>query len=131
MKIIDIAICIDNIDPKGMGRIRCVRYSDYVSEKEGAYNYNKWSEIDPFIAIPFLPTNINFIPEIGQAIKILNYDTDKELVNQEYIVGPFTTSFNFNTQKFTNQLENTTYGSTYRKTPKLFDFTISEDFDKR
>jgi hypothetical protein len=115
MKIIDIAICIDNIDPKGMGRIRCVRYSDYVSEKEGAYTYIKWSEIDPFIAIPFLPININYIPEIGQAIKIINYDTDKETVNQEYISGPFTTSFDFNNQKFTNQLENTTYGSTFRK----------------
>jgi hypothetical protein len=119
MKIIDIAICIDNIDPKGMGRIRCVRYSDYVSEKEGAYTYIKWSEIDPFIAIPFLPININFIPEIGQAIKIINYDTDKETINQEYISGPFTTSFDFNSQKFTNQLENTTYGSTYRKTQNI------------
>lgn len=119
MKIIDIAICVDNNDPKGMGRIRCVRYSDYVSEKEGAYNYNKWSEIDPFIALPFLPININFIPEIGQAIKIINYDTDKETINQEYISGPFTTSFNFNKQKFTNQLENTTYGSTYKPTPNI------------
>lgn len=119
MKIIDIGICIDNIDPKGMGRIRCVRYSDYVSEKEGAYNYNKWSEIDPFIASPFLPTNINFIPEIGQAIKIINYDTDKEMVNQEYITGPFSTSFNFNIQKFSNQLENTTYGTTFRKSPNI------------
>lgn len=119
MKLIDIAICVDNIDPKGMGRIRCVRYSDYVGEKEGAYDYNKWSEIDPFIASPFLPININFIPEIGQAIKIINYDTDKETVNQEYIAGPFTTSFNFNQQKFSNQLENTTYGATYKISPNI------------
>ncbi len=30
MKIIDIGVCIDNNDPKGMGRIRCVDYDDYV-----------------------------------------------------------------------------------------------------
>ena len=40
-KIIDIAICVDNVDPKGIGRIRCVRYNDYVGEKEGALKYEK------------------------------------------------------------------------------------------
>ena len=86
MKIIDIGICIDNVDPKGMGRIRCVRYSDYVGEKEKALTYEAWGKNDLFVAIPFLPTNINFIPEINQAVKILNYNTDKSNTNQEYIL---------------------------------------------
>jgi hypothetical protein len=110
MKIIDIAICVDNIDPKGMGRIRCVRYNDYVGEKENSIKYEKWSQNDPFIASPFLPNNINFIPENGQSVKLLNYNTDNENINLEYIAGPFTTQFDFNGQTFSQQIENTTYG---------------------
>ena len=53
MKIIDIAICVDNVDPKGIGRIRCVGYNDYVGEKERAVNYVEWDDKDPFVALPF------------------------------------------------------------------------------
>ena len=112
MKIIDIAICVDNIDPKGMGRIRCVRYNDYVGEKENSTKYEKWSQDDPFIASPFLPNNINFVPENGQSVKLLNYNTDNENINLEYVAGPFTTQFDFNGQTFSQQIENTTYGVT-------------------
>lgn len=110
MKIIDIAICVDNIDPKGIGRIRCIRYNDYVGEKEKALNYEKWGDLDPFIASPFLPNNINMIPEVGQSVKVLNYNVDKETVNQEYVAGPFTTMYDYNSQNFSQQIENTTYG---------------------
>ena len=121
MKIIDLGICIDNKDPKGIGRIRCVRFSDYVSEKEKADKYEPFSENDVFMAIPFLPTNINFIPEIDQSVKIINYNTDKENVNIEYIAGPFTTSFNFNDQSFSPQTTDTSYGRTIKPKNDLFD----------
>lgn len=121
MKIIDIGICIDNIDPRGLGRIRCVRFSDYVSEKEKAGDYEPFSDNDIFVANPFLPTNINFIPEIGQSVKILNYNTEKENVNQEYVAGPFTTTHNFNDQSFSPQTSDTTYGNSIKKTPNIFD----------
>lgn len=111
MKIIDLGICIDNVDPKGLGRIRFVRYSDYVGEKEKALTYEAWGKNDLFIANPFLPTNINFIPEINQAVKIMTYNTDKSNTNQEYIAGPFTTKFDFNSQTFSQQIDNTTYGN--------------------
>lgn len=110
MKIIDIAICVNNIDPKGIGRIRCIRYNDYVGEKEKALKYEEWDDIDPFVALPFLPSNINLIPEIGQSVKVINYNTDKETVNQEYISGPFTTMYDYNSQSFSQQIENTSYG---------------------
>jgi hypothetical protein len=119
MKIIDIGICTDNVDPKGIGRIRCVRYSDYVGEKEKALTYEKWDDKDTFVALPFLPSNINFIPEIGQAVKIINYNVDKEHVNQEYIAGPFTTMFDFNSQTFSQQVENTSYGVPYKNTADI------------
>jgi len=121
MKIIDIGICINNNDPLGLGRIRCVRYSDYVSEKEKADTYEPFSDNDIFVANPFLPTNINLIPEVDQAIKIINYNTDKENVNVEYIAGPFTTIHNFNDQSFSSQISNTTYGTSIKNKPGLFD----------
>lgn len=121
MKIIDIGICIDNIDPKGMGRIRVVRYSDYVSQKEKALDYEPWSKSDLFVANPFLPTNINFIPEIGQSVKLINYNADKVNVNVEYIAGPFTTSFDFNGQTFSQQIDNTTYGNANKERENIVD----------
>ena len=56
MKLIDIGICIDNNDPKGLGRIRCIRYSSYTGEVEKALDYNPWDDKDLFTASPFLPT---------------------------------------------------------------------------
>jgi hypothetical protein len=129
MKIIDIGICVDNRDPKGLGRIRCVRFSDYVSEKEKADSYEPFSEKDIFVAIPFLPTNINFIPEIDQAVKIINYNTRKENVNLEYVAGPFTTVHNFNDQSFSPQMSDTTYGNSIKKRGNIFD--SNENFIKK
>jgi hypothetical protein len=120
MKIIDIGICVDNIDPKGMGRIRYVRYSDYIGQKEKALNYEPWTKDDLFVATPFLPTNINFIPEIGQAVKVINFNTEKLNTNQEYIAGPFTTMFDFNSQTFSQQIDNTTYGNANKERDNIF-----------
>lgn len=120
MKIIDIGICIDNKDPKGIGRIRCVRYSDYVSEKERAMSYEPFSDKDPFVAIPFLPTNINFIPEEEQSVKLINYNTNTEHVNTEYVAGPFTTTHDFRGQTFSQQLTDTTYGIPFKDVPDIF-----------
>lgn len=119
MKIIDIGICVNNIDPKGIGRIRCIRYNDYVGEKEKSLTYEEWSDRDPFVASPFLPSNISMIPENGQAVKIINYSTDKETVNQEYIAGPFTSMYDYNSQTFSQQIENTTYGVAVKHKPDI------------
>lgn len=117
MKIIDIGKCINNIDPKGIGRIRFKRFNDFTSEKEKSLKYVEWDDRDPYLAIPFLPSNINMIPEIGQAVKIINYNPKKETVNQEYIAGPFNTMFDFGkiTQSFSQQIEETTYGVSVKK----------------
>ena len=121
MKIIDIAICVDNVDPLGIGRIRAIRYNDYIGEKERAMDYTPWGDRDPFICLPFLPPTINFIPSKQQAVKIINYNTTKETVNQEYIPGPFTTLHDFNSQTYSQQVENLSYGVTYKHSPAIFD----------
>ena len=119
MKLIDIGICIDNLDPKHMGRIRCVRYSSYTGDQEKAVDYNAWDDKDLFTANPFLPSNINFIPEIGQTVKILEYNSDKEYENVEYIAGPFTTMHDYNSQTHSAQVENTTYGIAAKHSPDI------------
>lgn len=121
MKLIELGICIDNVDPKGMGRIRCVRYSEYTGPKEMAMKYEPWGRNDLFIAGPFLPVNINFIPEIGQSVKIINYNRDTNVVNKEYIAGPFSTMHDFNSQTFSQQVENTTYGNVNKESPDIID----------
>jgi hypothetical protein len=111
MKVIDIGVCFENNDPKGLGRIRVIDYDDYVGGKSNIKEkYEPWGKDDPFLAIPFLPNNINFIPELKQTVKIIRYDTDKTTVNQEYIAGPFTTRFDFNSQTYNEQVADTSYG---------------------
>ena len=123
MKIIDIGQVIDNVDPKGIGRIRASRYNEKIGVVENSIKYTKWSKQDPFLCIPFLPNNINFIPEIGQSVKILNYDTEKDTVNKEYIAGPFTTAHDFNNQSWSQQVENTSYGAATQNSKDIFNHT--------
>jgi len=116
MDVIRLGICIDNVDPKGIGRIR---YNEVGGSKELDPKFEKWGKDDKFTAIPFLPTNINFIPEIGQAVKIIAYNNESEFINQEYIAGPFTTTHNFNSQNYEQQIEHLTYGSSVEHSPDL------------
>ena len=119
MKIIDIGKCIDNVDPLGIGRIRIIRYNEIRGQKEKAIDYEPWSDRDLFLANPFLPSNLNYIPEINQSVKIINYDTDKDTVNTEYIAGPFTTMYDYNGQTFSQQVANTTYGTSVLHKPNI------------
>lgn len=119
MKIVDLGKCIDNVDPKGMGRIRVKRYNDMGGQIENAIDYEPWSERDLFVASPFLPTNINFIPEIDQSVKIITYNTEKSTVNVEYIAGPFTTMYDYHSQTFSQQVTNTTYGNSVKMKPAI------------
>jgi len=120
MKIIDIGKCIDNKDPLGIGRIRFSRYNDYTGQVERALEYNAWDDKDIFVANPFLPNNINFIPEIGQSVKIITYNTERETVNIEYVSGPFNTMYDYNGQTFSQQVTHTTYGTINKRKPQIF-----------
>lgn len=118
MQIIDIGVCVNNIDPKGIGRIRYRPYSLFVSEISNNITYSDWDENDPFIATPFLPHHINIIPQIKQSIKIIRYDTDKETQNIEYVAGPYTSPHDVQNQTFTAQHKYTTYGGRIVKETK-------------
>jgi len=110
MKIIDIGICVNNIDPKGIGRIRYRPYGMYTSEIERGVKYEEWNEMDPFIALPFLPLHVNIIPQIQQGVKLIQYDTDKSTQNVEYMSGPYSSPHDTQNQTFAAQHRDTTYG---------------------
>jgi hypothetical protein len=118
MKIIDIGICVNNNDPKGVGRIRYRPYGLFVSEIEHGIQYTDWDENDPFLCLPFLPAHINVIPQVQQSVKIIKYDTDKDTQNVEYMGGPYTSSHDLSTQTFISQHKNTTYGGVIVKDRK-------------
>ena len=124
MSYIKLAIVDDNIDPKGIGRIRFKVMGESSSARENAIKYESWDSNDPFVANPFLPTNINYIPEIGQTVKILTYDPDNDYNNREYIAGPFTTIHDWNSQTNSRQLENTSYGIVVQKSKDIFNKSI-------
>jgi hypothetical protein len=109
MQIIDVGICIDNLDPKGVGRIRITSKGDPKGPIEGSLNYEYWDKNDPFVALPFLPLHVNVIPQKNQAVKIIKYDNEKEAQNLEYIAGPFSSPHDFQNQVFTDQHIYTTH----------------------
>ena len=110
MRIIEVGMCVDNVDPKGIGRIRYRPKGQFQSEIENSVSYEKWDKNDPFILIPFLPLHINIIPQLGQGLKIIKYDTEKAVLNMEYIAGPYTSPHDLENQTFTQQHRDTTYG---------------------
>lgn len=118
MKIIDIGICVNNVDPKALGRVRYRPYGMFVSEIENGIKYNEWDELDPFIALPFLPIHINVIPQIQQSIKLIKYDTDKDVQNVEYVGGPYSSPHDIQNQTFLSQHKDTTYGGVIVKNIK-------------
>ena len=118
MQVITVGICVNNADPKAIGRVRYRPYNLYVSEIENGISYDEWDENDPFVAIPFLPLHINVIPQVQQSIKLLKYDPDKDVQNVEYVAGPFTSPHDLQNQTFASQHKDTTFGGVIIKNIK-------------
>ena len=130
MKIIEIGVCVDNKDPRGFGRIRARNIDETDSTRANAIPYSKqWGKDDPFVYTPFLPNHINIVPKKDQAVKIIRYDSEKDLQNQEYIAGPFTTPHDYGGQVSDKQITETTYGQRSKKTPDIKSFgNVSKKF---
>ena len=110
-KFITLATCVNNSDPKRAGRIRaipsegenvtiskcddpiqCIKtYDELAAKGELIINGSKleyipWGVNDPYTFPSFLPLPINVIPKVGEGVKLISWETEKNL-NQEYI-GP-------------------------------------------
>lgn len=117
--VIDLAVCVDNNDPRGACRIRSVipfgqdqivgQLADaitFVQEEDKKAktgrsnfgnsneipNYVPWEDSDPFIITPFLPQHLNIIPKEDELHKIIYYDPINKSQNAEYI-GPLISQF--------------------------------------
>lgn len=131
MRIIDIGVCIDNNDPKGLGRIRYKPYNLYVSEIEKSLTYEAWGKNDQFVAFPFLPTQINIIPKLNQSIQLIKYDSDKDTQNVAYVTGPFGSPHDQDSETFLSQHKNTTFGGVIVKESPDLRSPNGEYIDKR
>jgi hypothetical protein len=120
MKLVNLGIVINNVDPKGVGRVRYSVLGRSTAPIQGGGGFEEWDNLDPFCASPFLPNNLNFIPSEGQTIKIIQYDLENDLMNQEYIPGPFTTIHDWSSQQNSSQVENTSYGVAVKPTGNIF-----------
>ena len=124
MKIIDIGIVEDNRDPQNIGRIRYFSNDDEISTKQRLYTGEPWAKNDPMVAMPFLPTHINIIPNLKSAVKIIKHIAESEgLVNQEYVPGPYTTAHDFQPQQRSNQITFYSEGQTSTPGPDIKNYT--------
>jgi hypothetical protein len=110
-KFITYATCVNNSDPKAAGRIRaipsegenvtitkcddptqCIKIYDELAAKGelivggSKIQYIPWGVNDPYTFPSFLPLPINVIPKVGEGVKLISWESEKNL-NQEYI-GP-------------------------------------------
>ena len=128
MKIIDLGTVIDNNDPLHIGRIRYISYDSAISALQKQYTGPDWDKKDPFVANPFLPTHLSIKPQKNSAVKIIRHIAESEgLTNVEYIPGPFTTSHDFHSQQFSNQVTFTTYGVASKPNPNIKGFSNSKN----
>jgi hypothetical protein len=122
-QIITIGVVVNVNDPRGFGRIRARDITETDSTRANAIpDWQQWSKDDPFVYSPFLPTHINIIPRVEQAVKLIRYDTGKDLQNQEYVPGPYTTPHDFKEQDQESQISETTFGARSKKTPNIKSF---------
>ena len=59
MKLVNLGIVINNVDPKGIGRVRYSVLGRSTAPIQGGGGFEEWDNLDPFCASPFLPNNLN------------------------------------------------------------------------
>ena len=96
-------VCVDNQDPLMLGRARVkpvnLKNLDQVEKaaKQKGFDENsqnekngKWSQLDPFVYLPFLPYFINQIPKPQERVMIFFFDRKRTTGrNKFYMLAPF------------------------------------------
>lgn len=123
-KLIYKGIVQDNVDPKGLGRIRVYptdwiiadhKYVNDFDEKTDAWTSPK----DPFLFKPLIPNNLSFIPQLGEAVNIIYTDTSRQFIDGYYIpisVGDWSY---LGDESSENQLSSSREGLKYKEGPTL------------
>jgi hypothetical protein len=123
-KIIYRGVVQDNVDPKGLGRVRVYpndwiiadhKYVSDFDEKTDAWSSPK----DPFLFKPLIPNNLSFIPQVGDAVNIIYTDTSRQFIDGYYIPISVGNWSQFGHESAENQLSNTRDGLNYVGGPTL------------
>jgi hypothetical protein len=131
MKIVEVAKCIDNKDPLGLGRIRVEFIETLNAPIENVTDYTPWDGTDPFVFNPFLPAQINVTPQPNQLVKLIYWDTNNTMNSREYISGPYVNAYDFYSQGADRQLQATTRGVRIKRQKHLFQPESGKPIDPR
>jgi len=147
-KVIYFGVCVDSNDPSKAGRIRAVTDEDF-KETQSPTDYDeleltsllgqeeyskyttidqiKWSVDDPHLVSPFLPPFINVVPQEGENVKILYYDTSNETQNKEYVGPTISSPEKYPYEKYGGGRMHTSKGTRVAQSKNIVDSDISNN----
>jgi hypothetical protein len=98
-KFIYKGVVKENLDPKGLGRVRIEPEDWLISDVKYVTEYldkfteskDKWNGVsDPFMFSPFLPNHINIVPQVGEVVNIFYTDPDTLFIDGFYMPSSVT-----------------------------------------
>ena len=123
-KFIFKAVVKENIDPKGLGRIRIepedwlISDTKYITEYLNKFteNKDKWNAVsDPFMFTPFLPNHINIVPQVGEVVNIFYTDPETTFIDGFYMPSSMVDRGYPDSNSAEHLLSNGKHGTTYKK----------------
>lgn len=89
-KVVFKGQCLDNNDPKRLGRIRAILKTENSTEREESNplkEYEKWSSKDPLVFKPLLPWFFNAPPKEGEYIHLFYSNIDRKGSKDKYYIS--------------------------------------------
>lgn len=117
---------IDNIDPKGLGRIRVHPEEWFIDVQKNIRDFNekteKWVEFqDPFVFRPLLPNYFNIVPQEGEPVILIYKDTENQHFNGFYIPMSMTDRSKPDSSSYEQKSIFSRRGFNYKKPIDLYD----------
>lgn len=103
---------LNNQDPLMLGRVRARLISDNYQDMIKSFDrppWNEqkdpWTERDPFVFNPLLPYFIYQVPQVGELINVLYYNSDFQYRNQYYVQATYSTPTTSNFEYYVGGLK--------------------------
>lgn len=143
-KVLEFGVCVGNNDPALSGRIRGVLDSDYGTQQP--IDYDKlvcskiarengfdtaeqihWTELDPHIVSPFLPSHINIVPQKGENITVLLFNPEKDTLNRVYVGPTISQPHKLEYENYNSGRLNTSKGNRIIRPKNITDSDVSKN----
>jgi hypothetical protein len=136
--------CIDNDDPLMLGRIRVEPIIQNITAAEKTnlgFDENSktpekngpWSNLDPFIYLPFLPYFVNQVPKKGENVMLFYYNVNsKTTKNKFYMIATYSSPTTINYENYASSQTNLDSGgvNSTKKVPPIKNSDGTYKFDK-